>query len=475
MALSREGLTFRRRGGKQQGSGDEAASKLRIAGSTVSKKEEDINSAAASIWQFWTVVLLVALIVLVLNVVRLVSHLRNDNNAETNGGQDVGGVSPTSFLSFDLGGSGLKLMEVRIVSEGPGKKRAIPLGDGICLGYVPPHENPQAWIQRQVKNNFSLDSMQLWPHFAGTSNDSFKLWSPTEVDTVRLLHDAGTLHVGCSEQTPDVPHWVTGINVWCKKWRPTADVLGFTDDGASGEPSGKTTSGFLGSYTDTAAHLEGARAKLEQLVDYRRSVDNQQVEQPFPFVNWGLGTGQTICWTSSFNSEGRSKLYDPLLNRTAAVKPSNIRGTTVSSELSFDHKVRQIHLISVVVPFKIVQKWKDQGSIFAGHSINELMPFYAILQGDLWLNADLRVDLREIYRTFFRDQVMTAIHSGKLPKPKAMVFSGGLQHYAQFAHLVADILEENGIESIAGFPEAAHCGIVRLAYPADKVSCDFDH
>jgi hypothetical protein len=202
-------------------------------------------------------------------------------------------------------------------------------------------------------------------------------------------------------------------------------------------------------------------------------MDSQQVG-PFPFVSWGLGTGQTIVWTASLNSTGHSILYGPIWNRTAAGKPSKINSTKIASELSFDKNVSHVHLISVAVPHKIVQKRKDQGNIFSGHHINELMPFYAILQGKLWLSIDLRDDLSEIYRTFFRDQVIKAIDSGKLPKPKAMIFSGGLQNHARVAHLVADILEENGIESIAGFPEAPHCGIVRLAYRAYEISCEFD-
>jgi hypothetical protein len=54
-----------------------------------------------------------------------------------------------------------------------------------------------------------------------------------------------------------------------------------------------------------------------------------------------------------------------------------------------------------------------------------------------------------------------------------MIFSGGLQEYFGIAEPLRDVLEEHGIQSVAGHTSAAHWGMFRLAYPEKEVKCNF--
>jgi hypothetical protein len=108
------------------------------------------------------------------------------------------------------------------------------------------------------------------------------------------------------------------------------------------------------------------------------------------------------------------------------------------------------------------------------HVINGPLPFWMIMSGDLWMNPSIsNEDLREIYRHFFSQQVIKAIDEGLLPKPNAMVFSGGQEEHYHLAQMLSDILEEQGIQSISGYQSASHCGIARLSYPNQQVHCHF--
>ena len=61
-----------------------------------------------------------------------------------------------------------------------------------------------------------------------------------------------------------------------------------------------------------------------------------------------------------------------------------------------------------------------------------------------------------------------------MPKPEAIVFSGGQEEHYSLAKTLSDILDEQGIKSVSGYQSASHCGIARLSYPTCLVKCEFD-
>ena len=74
-----------------------------------------------------------------------------------------------------------------------------------------------------------------------------------------------------------MPTWAKDIKFWCNKWRSVSEVLGF-DDAAN----------FKGIHSDSKAHFEGARAKLQQITK------GWSLEEPSSFASLGFGTGHTI-------------------------------------------------------------------------------------------------------------------------------------------------------------------------------------
>ena len=107
--------------------------------------------------------------------------------------------------------------------------------------------------------------------------------------------------------------------------------------------------------------------------------------------------------------------------------------------------------------------------------MREKLPFWMIMAGRIWGDDQIsHEDIKEIYRSFFKNQVLGAINKGDLPKPDAMVFSGGQESHFSVSEFLKDILEEEGIQSIKGFQDAPHCGVVRLSYPERHIYCQFD-
>ncbi len=183
------------------------------------------------------------------------------------------------FLSFDLGGSGLKVQLVMVEDtfsseEGRPKKRATPLNDEVNLGRIPGNYAPSGWMQQIMSNKFGTFH---WQEFALTGRgNTFKLWGGTEFDAVAALTMHDNLDIGCADTSGEVPTWAKkDIDVWCKEWIPADEVLGFV-----------MLPAFQGSFEDGLGHFEGARARLEQIFPLP-SIDNSH----FVFVSWGLGTG----------------------------------------------------------------------------------------------------------------------------------------------------------------------------------------
>ena len=184
--------------------------------------------------------------------------------------------------------------------------------------------------------------------------------------------------------------------------------------------------------------------------------------------------GQTIFWTKNEDRDGELIRYHPAMNQTAAPSPNIYSGGEVAPILSFE-PVHQIHEILVDIPKNVLSKKITLALDGYEQPLNEPLPFWMIFDGSIWSNPSLsRVDVRQIYKNFFRSQVLGAIKKRKLPKPSAMVFSGGQEEHFHVSEVLNDILEEQGIKSVAGFEGGTHCGVVRLSYPNTVVDCRFD-
>jgi hypothetical protein len=220
---------------------------------------------------------------------------------------------------------------------------------------------------------------------------------------------------------------------------------------------------FRGSYTDGTAHFEGARSRLEQLYSAPRNDTT-----PFVFVTWGLGTGHTIHWTTS------DKNYHPSTHKTASYSPSLMKGI---SRLISSRPVDHTHEILVDIPPSIADQdivlELDTGNGWT-QSLKGPLPFWLILNGNMWMNPSISHKImQDIYRYFFAQQVLPKTWTGELPKPMAMVFSGGQQDNFGIAEILRETLEIEGINSVGGFVGGVHCGNVRLSYPKSHVDCNF--
>ena len=239
-----------------------------------------------------------------------------------------------------------------------------------------------------------------------------------------------------------------------QEWRPAHEVMKLDK-----------IQSFRGSYMDGTAHFEGARSRLEHLYSAPRNDTS-----PFVFVTWGLGTGHTIHWTSDTS-------YYPSTHKTASYKPNLMEGI---SRLISSQPVDHTHEIMVDIPPSI----EDQGIVLEldtgegnsgwTQSLKGPLPFWLILNGDMWKNPSIshRI-MQDIYRHFFSQQVLPKIKTGELPKPTAMVFSGGQQDNFGIAEILRETLGKEGIDSIGGFLGGVHCGTIRLSYPNSHVDCNF--
>ena len=212
---------------------------------------------------------------------------------------------------------------------------------------------------------------------------------------------------------------------------------------------------FKGVFPDGRAHVEAARSKL---------LSTSNVE-PQHFISMGFGTGHTIFWTKNQPS-----------NHTASANPHPYSGSMVASALSV-RPVMHTHEILVDIPSSIINK--DITLVVEGHGFNKKLdgplPFWLIMAGHIWNNPTIsRSQLRQIYKNFFKRQLAKAINHGELPKPEAIVFSGGQEEHYSLAKMLSDILDEQGIKSVSGYQSASHCGIARLSYPTCLVKCEFD-
>ena len=370
-------------------------------------------------------------------------------------------TSMVNFLSFDLGGSGLRVLGLSL-SDNPSESRAKiakPNGNQVNLGYAPGN-NTVDWVERVISENFPFKSRKDWPAFAFSgSGNTYKLFGRREHESVAELVKHNTFDIACADVTDEVPSYAENIKVWCKQWHSPNKVLGF---------SRGMHNDFKGSSKDGRAHFEGARARLEEMYSVPNDMPGSGAS-PFVFVNWGLGTGQTIGWTRDIDST-----YDPTMNKTASAAPQILSGRRVSHALSSEPKDRT-HEITVKMPKSVLDKHISLDLDGWSKPMQEPLPFWMIFDGAVWLNPSVsNRDIKDIYKSFFSNQVMNAINSGKLPKPHAMVFSGGQQDHFGIAELVQTILEKQGIASIAGYHEGVHCGIVRLSYPQSKISCQFN-
>ena len=298
------------------------------------------------------------------------------------------------------------------------------------------------------------------------------------------------LDVACEVLSSDIPSYAKNNTVWCSKWYPADKVLGFSDG---------STPGFRGSFNDGRAHFEGARSRLEQM-NFPLAATRNTESEPFVFVSWGLGTGElscinficcftcfsshhrtfscwkghTIFWTRDRTKAGEPVTFHPATNQTASTSPQIYTGEELAPILSTE-PVYQIHEILVNIP-EIVRS-KNITLALDGYEqpLNKPLPLWMILDGSVWSNPSIsRTDVRLIYGTFFRTQVVTAIKRGDLPKPSAMVFSGGQEEHFHIAGMLSDMLEKQGIKSVPGFKGGSHCGVVRLSYPDSRVECQFE-
>jgi hypothetical protein len=162
------------------------------------------------------------------------------------------------------------------------------------------------------------------------------------------------------------------------------------------------------------------------------------------------------------DSNGNVTNYNPAHDRTAAVRPNIVSEDVIANAIS-SRPADKTWQIMVDIPPEILQK---NITLIEGQlPMQARLPFHVIMGGRLWVDTKTvsNTDIGHIYRTFFRDQVLTAIDRGDLPKPQAMIFSGGLQDHFGIAELLRDVLEEQRIQSVAGHTSAAHWGMFRLA------------
>ena len=371
-----------------------------------------------------------------------------------------------NFLSFDLGGSGLKFLPLYISDEvdnesGISVKRARPVGVEVNLGRLPVahYKRPREWIEKVVKDELGLISIKEWPDFglSGRAN-TYKLFSEKEADTIyKLTNTTKKLDMACKDiSTTDVPEYASKkISHWCMKWRPASEILGFSD--ASYQAGSlDDVPNFRGAWSDGRAHFEGARAKLQQL--------SPSHSDQTTFATFAFGTGHSIWWTNT---------TDKADNITASGSPLVYDKEIIPSPLSFT-PTNHTHLIQVGIPKKVLDN--DITLQLDGYKkkMEESMPIWMILDGAIWNNPSItHDDIREIYKHFFRTQVLAAIDSGKLLKPEAIVFSGGQQEHFGIAQLLSSLAKKQGIKMVGGFTAGSHCGNARLSYNETFVDCNF--
>jgi len=381
-------------------------------------------------------------------------------------------ISSINFLSFDLGGSGLKFLPLSITEDvdedGIQVKHVTPIGKEVNLGRIPHHINPREWLQHQIKDKLShYKSITDWPQFGLAGRDNtFKLWAESEYDAVFELTtkldrkcnriEFNQLSIGCDDIATIIPSWVRskGLKYWCNKWKTADEVLGFSTFDSTIANKEDT---FRGVFSDGRAHVEGVRSKLQQ-------IQSASEHKPTSFVSWGFGTGQTIYWTR-----------DMAVNDTASGTGSSYPGKKIASILSSRMGVSNIFEILVDIPQRILDKHISLDLDGYKHVINGPLPFWMIMSGDLWMNPSIsNEDLQEIYRHFVSQQVIKAIDDELLSKPQTMVFSGGQEEHYHLAQMLSDILKEGDIQAVAGYQSASHCGIARLSYPNSRVYCQFN-
>jgi len=371
-----------------------------------------------------------------------------------------------NFLSFDLGGSGLKFLPLYITDEeddesGIPVKRARPVGAEVNLGRLPVahYKRPREWIEKVVKDELGLESIKEWPDFSlsGRAN-TYKLFSEKEADTIyRLTNTTNKLDMACKDvSTTDVPEYASKkISFWCMKWRPASEILGFSD--ASYQAGSlEDVPNFRGAWSDGRAHHEGARAKLQQI--------SPSHSDSTTFATFAFGTGHSIWWTNT---------TDKADNITASGSPLVYDKDIIPGPLSFT-PTNRTHLIQVGIPKKVLDN--DITLQLDGYKkkMEESMPIWMILDGAIWNNPSItHDDIREIYKHFFRTQVLAAIDSGKLLKPEAIVFSGGQQEHFDIAQLLSSLAKKQGIKMVGGFTAGSHCGNARLSYNETFVDCNF--
>jgi hypothetical protein len=163
------------------------------------------------------------------------------------------------------------------------------------------------------------------------------------------------------------------------------------------------------------------------------------------------------------DSNGNVTNYNPAHDRTAAGRPNIVSEDVIANAIS-SRPADKIWQIMVDIPPEILQKniTLDQ------HRMHARLPFHVIMAGRLWVDTKTisNTDLGHIYRTFFRDQVLTAIDRGDLPKPQAMIFSGGLQEHFGIAELLRDVLEEQGSSPLRVI-QVPHIGVC-FALPTQR-------
>ena len=277
-----------------------------------------------------------------------------------------------NFLSFDLGGSGLKFLPLYITSGIP-TKRARPVGAEVNLGRLPVahYKRPREWIEKVVKDELGLKSIKEWPDFAlsGRAN-TYKLFSEKEADTIyRLTNTTNKLDMACKDiSTTDVFEWASKkISHWCMKWRPASEILGFSD-GSYQAGSLDDVPNFRGAWSDGRVHFEGARAKLQQISPSHSDATT--------FATFAFGTGHSIWWTNA---------TDKADNITASGSPLVYDKEIIPSPLSFT-PTNHTHLIQVGIPKKVLDN--DITLQLDGYKkkMEESMPIWMILDGAIWNN-----------------------------------------------------------------------------------------
>jgi hypothetical protein len=148
------------------------------------------------------------------------------------------------------------------------------------------------------------------------------------------------------------------------------------------------------------------------------------------------------------------------------LKTKDLGPALSANENAIDH----VKDFEVQIPSDLVEEWKDYKPL--GMDVAERTPLFRILRGDNWRDEERRDGLRRIYKSFFEGQVLGAVREGSLPRPRAAVFSGGLAVHAGVAELVREAFLDEGVEALPGYVDGVHCGIARLAYKNDEVTCE---